>query len=216
MIGAQKPRAVSGDFMAGSADAGAAGRGHDVDVIDADYISLPGGACSATQTSSAVHGRAAIGSATAPTAGMDVLRREATAPACFGRRRGGSFSRIVVAGVILVSFWVSGGHALLRHVSQGGVEIPDSAFRISTVDSRIDTSGIRPLLFVDGEAVNEGSMPESLSALEIAVIGNDGVLTRYRLGTSVRLLSPGETFAFSSRLDAPKNGVRTVSVTFRE
>lgn len=216
MIGAQKPRAVSGDFMAGSADAGAAGRGHDVDVIDADYISLPGGVSPVTQTSHAVHGRAAIGSATAPTAGMDVLWREAAVSLSFGRRRGGSLFRIVVAGVILVSFWVSGGHALLRHVPQGVVEIPDSALRVSAVDSHIDTSGIRPLLFVDGEALNEGWMPESLSALEIAVTGNDGLLTRYRLGTSGRLLSPGETFAFSSRLDAPKNGVRTVSVTFRE
>jgi hypothetical protein len=29
-------------------------------------------------------------------------------------------------------------------------------------------------------------------------------------------MAPGETFAFSSRLDVPKNGVKTVSVTFAE
>ena len=52
--------------------------------------------------------------------------------------------------------------------------------------------------------------------IEIAVTGNDGLVTRYRLGTSGRPLSPGETFDFSSRLDAPKNGVKTVTVTFAE
>ena len=39
---------------------------------------------------------------------------------------------------------------------------------------------------------------------------------RYRLGTSGRPLAPGEAFAFSSRLDVPKNGVKSVSVTFGE
>ena len=58
--------------------------------------------------------------------------------------------------------------------------------------------------------------PTILPALEIRVTGNDGRITRYRLGTAARPLAPGETFAFSSRLDVPKNGVKTVSVTFAE
>ena len=57
---------------------------------------------------------------------------------------------------------------------------------------------------------------EHLPSLGIAVTGNDGRITRYRLGTSGRPIAPGETFAFSSRLDVPKNGVKTVSVTFGE
>ena len=55
-----------------------------------------------------------------------------------------------------------------------------------------------------------------LPPLEIRVTGNDGRTTRYTLGTSGRPLAPGERFAFSSRLEVPKNGVKTVSVTFAE
>ena len=47
-----------------------------------------------------------------------------------------------------------------------------------------------------------------------AVTGNDRRITRYTLGTSNRSLAPGERFGFSSRLDVPRNGVKTVSVTF--
>ena len=93
---------------------------------------------------------------------------------------------------------------------------PQSALRISGVSSRVDTSGINAILFVDGEAANDGWDVEQLPGLEIAVTGNDGRVTRYRLGTSGRPLVSGETFAFSSRLDVPKNGVKTVSVAFAE
>ena len=72
------------------------------------------------------------------------------------------------------------------------------------------------ILFVDGEAANDGSAVAHLPPLDIAVTGNDGRITHYRLGTSGRPMAPGETFAFSSRLDVPKNGVKTVSVTFAE
>ena len=72
------------------------------------------------------------------------------------------------------------------------------------------------MLFVDGEAANDGPAAELLPPLEIVVAASDGSTTRYRLGTNGRRLAPGETFAFSSRLDAPKSGVKTVSVMFGE
>jgi hypothetical protein len=72
------------------------------------------------------------------------------------------------------------------------------------------------LLFIDGEASNDGNGASALPPLEIRVTGNDGRITRYTLGTAGRPLAPGERFAFSSRLDVPKNGVRTVSVAFAE
>ena len=61
-----------------------------------------------------------------------------------------------------------------------------------------------------------GRRPAQLPPLEIRVTGNDGHVTRYTLGTSGRSLAPGERFGFASRLDVPKNGVRTVSVTFAD
>ena len=115
---------------------------------------------------------------------------------------------------MLAAFWVSGGHTLVRGIPFAATEAPRSALRISGVTSRVDSSGARPILLIDGEAANDGTSTEHLPALEIAVTGNDGLITRYRLGTSGRPLSPGDTFAFSSRLDVPKNGVKTVSVAF--
>lgn len=70
------------------------------------------------------------------------------------------------------------------------------------------------MLLVGGEATNDGTIAEKLPPLDIFVTDNDGVVTRYRLGTSGQALAPGEKFAFSSRLDVPKNGVKTVSVSF--
>jgi hypothetical protein len=89
-----------------------------------------------------------------------------------------------------------------------------TALIISTVTSRVDRTGERALLFVDGEAGNDGAAAASLPPLEISVTGNDGSITRYRLGTSGRELAPGERFAFSSRVDVPRSGVKTVSVAF--
>ena len=91
-----------------------------------------------------------------------------------------------------------------------------AALGISGVDSRVDVAGTKPVRFVDGEAMNDGKLDASMPALEIVVTDNSGQTTRYRLGTSGRTLTPGERFAFSSRLDVPKNGVKTVTVGFAE
>jgi hypothetical protein len=91
-----------------------------------------------------------------------------------------------------------------------------AVFSISGVTSRVDVSSVKPLLFVDGEAANDGAGTLPLPPLEIRVTGEDGRITRYTLGTAGHPLAPGERFAFSSRLDLPKNGVKTVSVAFAE
>src|SRR5690606_11129748 len=70
--------------------------------------------------------------------------------------------------------------------------------------------------FVDGEAGNDGSVTATLPPLEIRVTGEDGAVTRYRLGTSGRALGPGQRFAFSSRFEVQGNGVAAVAVSFVE
>jgi hypothetical protein len=211
-----KPRAVSGEIMTDAAE-GAPGRAASAaDIIDADYISLPADLRTESLAAApkAREPAAIIGSATSPSAGMDMLRRKETpAPKS---TRGGPLFWTLGLGLVLAAFWVSGGHALVRDLSFFGTEAPRSALRISGVTSRIDSSGARAVLLVDGEAANDGQGVEHLPPLEIAVTGNDGLVTRYRLGTSGRPLAPGETFAFSSRLDAPKNGVKAVSVSFAQ
>src|SRR5690606_35376403 len=91
-----------------------------------------------------------------------------------------------------------------------------AAHSINRVTSRVDASGAKPVLLVDGEVANDGTGPSPLPPLEIKVLGNDGRITRYTLGTSGRPLEPGERFAFSSRLEAPKDCVKTVSVMFAD
>lgn len=213
MADARRARPVSGEIMTG----GAAVSGHAVsadalDVIDADYEVLPPAArpASAAQTAARVGVTPSVG-------GMDMLRKPETAPARPQATRGGPLFWIAGVGVALAAFWVSGGDSLVRRMplfaagGQGGV-----AFSLSGISSRVDISGLKPLLFVDGEAANDGLGASALPPLEIRVTDNDGRITRYTLGTAGRPLAPGERFAFSSRLEVPKNGVKTVSVAFAE
>ena len=55
-----------------------------------------------------------------------------------------------------------------------GTQAPQQALSISGVTSRVDISGARPVLFVDGEAANDGTAAEKLPPLDIVVTGNDG------------------------------------------
>lgn len=223
MADGSRPRAVSGEIMTDPpADApdrpAPEGAGAD-DVIDAEYISLPleGPLREPQRAESTAHeAPASIGSAAAPLGGMEMLRRKDAAAPAQKTERGGPLFWTLGIGLAAAAFWVSGGHVLVRNASIIGIEAPRSALRVSGVTWRVDATGARPVLFIDGEAVNDGTATEHLPPLDIAVAGNDGLVTHYRLGTAGRPLVSGETFAFSSRLEAPKNGVKTVSVTFAQ
>lgn len=214
-----KPRAVSGEIMTDASER-AAGARPGGDIIDAEYISLPPEPLrddvNAFGSPKSPEPAPPIGSSAAPAGGMNMLRRPSAPAEPRNPVRGGPLFWATGIALAVAAFWVSGGHALVRGVSLAGIEAPQSALRISGVTSRVDASGAKAILFVDGEASNDGQAVEQLPGLEIAVTDNDGRITRYRLGTSGRPLAPGETFAFSSRLDVPKNGVKTVSVAFAE
>jgi hypothetical protein len=220
MADEEKPRAVSGEIMTGLAEvqAQASRAVPSGDIIDADYISLPStsprAALGIADAPKSPETPPSIGTAAAPSVGMDMLRRNRASAAPSKPARGGPLFWAVGIGLVAAAFWVSGGHALISDAPFGAGT--PSALTISAVTSRVDASGSRPILLVDGQAANNGASVEHLPALEIAVAGNDGHVTRYRLGTSGRPMASGETFAFSSRLDVPKNGVKTVSVTFAE
>jgi hypothetical protein len=200
-------RPVSGEIMAGPATNAAAERVifDAADIVDADYVVLP---------------RFAAAPAAAPpqspltpaVEGMGMLRKPEAVPS--RSSRGGPIFWIAGVGIALISFWVSGGHALVRQSPFWTTAAPASALTISGVTSRIDASGLKPVLFVDGEAANDGVRRETLPPLEIRVTDNNANIVRYRLGTSNRSLAPGERFGFSSRLDVPKDGIRTVAVVF--
>ncbi len=205
-------RPVSGEIMTdppANAVADRIMRGSAADIIDADYEVMPRLVPAAESVSPP---RVIIPPS---IEGMDMLRKPEAPAERPPAARGGPIFWIAGIGAALAAFWVSGGHALVRQapfLSEG--QAP--ALTISGVTSRVDASGPNPVLFVDGEAANDGTKPARLPPLEIRVTGNDGRLTRYTLGTSGRSLASGERFGFASRLDVPRNGVRTVSVTFAE
>ncbi|MBZ9747282.1 hypothetical protein LB516_18705 [Mesorhizobium sp. CO1-1-7] len=206
-------RPVSGEIMTDPAAIAAADRilrAPAADIIDADYMVLP-------RPAPPVGNVTPLPRAIVPPAieGMDMLRKPEMPAERPPASRGGPIFWIAGIGAALAAFWVSGGHALVRQAPfLPGARA--SALTISGVTSRIDASGANPVLFVDGEAANDGTRPATMPPLEIRVTGNDGRTTRYTLGTSGHSLASGERFGFASRLDVPKNGVRTVLVTFAE
>lgn len=149
--------------------------------------------------------------------GMDLLKNGGNA-AAIGRtsNRGGpwfwTFGLALVAG----AFWVSGGHALVRQAVLTIPAVSQPPLRIGEVKTRIEKHGGRDILFVDGRAENGGEGAVALPPIEISVVANDGNVTRYFLGTNDTRLEPGGRYVFSSRLQAPTNGIKSVSVTFQE
>lgn len=173
-------------------------------IVDAEYEALPG-----TFGQRLLAGRSPSAVPAVPS-GLEMLR---------GGTVGQTASRprtpwIFGLAAVTAAFWLSGGHALLAHFRPLGVQ--SASFRISTPQSHIERAAGRDVLIVDGEAVNEGGGPGSLPDLSIDIVGADGSTTRYFLGTNGATLAAGARFAFSSRLAPPKDGVRSVSVTFRE
>ncbi|TGT45819.1 hypothetical protein [Mesorhizobium sp. M8A.F.Ca.ET.165.01.1.1] len=204
-------RPVSGEIMTeppAIAMADRIVRGPVADIVDADYVVVSRPASPVENVSPLP--RLIV---TPPIDGMDMLRKPEAPAERRPASRGGPIFWIAGIGAALAAFWVSGGHALVRQAPLlAGAQA--SALTISGVTSHVDVSGANPVLFVDGEAANDGTSPATLPPLEIRVTGNDGRTTRYTLGTSGHSLASGERFGFASRLDVPKNGVRTVLVTF--
>lgn len=208
-------RPVSGEIMAaGIAAAEPARTGMQADVVDAEFETLrpdPSARLSAPGP--------AIATASAPVHGLGSLRKGEVRLAQPRRSPGGPLFWAVGLGLAAGAFWVSGGHALVRQAPFMAAlpqAEPANPLRISHVASRVEDHGGRSVLLVDGSAINSGGKERQLPPIEISVTGNDGVIAHYRLGTSPDMLAPGGQFGFSSRLEAPKEGVRSVSVTFSE
>src|SRR5690606_34389051 len=134
-----------------------------------------------------------------------------------GRQRAGP--AFWLFGMVLVgaAFWVSGGHALVSRPEATAPHVeaapqPRDVLRIIGVTSRIEHSGSRSFVLVDGEVVNTGTRPLMLPSLDIRLTDDGGKVTRYMLGTGERRLAPSARFPFSGRLEAPASGVGTVTV----
>lgn len=199
-----KARPVSGEIMTGGQKHSDVARS--ADVSDAEY--------------EVVHTREDARQARfeqpASATGMDFLKPDATEVAVAQARNGGPLFWATGLTLVILAFWISGGHALVRHSALFAPAEALQPLRIAEVKSRVERHNGRDVLFVDGRAENAGRSARSLPPIEIAVTATDGQTTRYFLGTNGDELQPGGRYSFSSRLEAPRNGVKSVSVTFQE
>lgn len=188
------------------------------DIVDAEVMTVISAERSMAGGLASHHSAHSFIDAAPPIHGMDTLRLGRAIEQPPARSRGGPL--FWVLGVVLVAgaFWMSGGHVLIRRAVNVTAEAiaQTDVLRISLTSSRIETTGGGQVLFVEGEAINETAAAVALRQLEIRVTGNDGVVTRYNLGTSGQVIQPAERITFSSRLAAPKNGVQSVSVVAGE
>jgi hypothetical protein len=198
-----KARPVSGEIMAHGAPSRA--RARENAFTDAEYepVAAVGDAASQSFRTSR------------PTSGMDFLKERKQARSG-SDRSGGPLFWVAGLALVVLAFWISGGHDLVRNTVLVAVEGKDPPLRINDVTSRIERHDGRDILFVEGHAENGGTQRAALPGIEITVFANDGRNTRYLLGTKDTELGPGDRYAFSSRLEAPTYGVKTVSVTFQE
>ncbi len=211
---AYRARPVSGEIMSEGAARVAGprkegprmGAGRGGDVSDAQYETVP-------PTGSGAPARFA--DAGVPAAGMEFLKSRA-AEAKGGTRPGGVFFWVFGLVAVALAFWFSGGHALVVRDGQAPAAAAGGPLHIADVQSRVERRDGRSVLFVDGRAENRGGAALKLPPIEIAVTANEGGVTRYRLATRDTELKPGDRYSFSSRLEAPESGVKTVSVAFEE
>jgi hypothetical protein len=189
---------LAGEILAGSGMLRAA----PADIVDAEYETIGRGG--AQQPIPAVQ------PPSAHAKGMDFLR--AAEPA--GSHRAGSGFWAVGALAVCAAFWMSGGHSLSRHLPFAG----DGAgtVRVASLKSRVAETAGGPRLFIDGAVENTASASTPAPNLTIQVTDHDGAVTRYRIATAGETIASGAAWRFSSRIDAPGSGVRSVSVTIEE
>ena len=212
MVDHNRARPVSGEIMSVANFHDGTTRRHDIqDACDAQFETL--GVATKTPTARANMAAPLIPGPVA--AGMNFLTQRSATTRENGRPGSLLFWSAGISCIAL-TFWVSGGHALL--MSQHGLSPAASkkALQIASVESRVEAMQGRKILFVDGHAENHATMALPLPAIEIAVTGNDGRVIRYHLGDREPQLAPGSRYEFSSRLQAPDAGVKTVSVAFAE
>jgi hypothetical protein len=198
-----KARPVSGEIMAGGGVTPER-RARD-DASDAEFETMDEGPR-----------QPAARSAAPANAGMEMLRETSGSPATQATRQGGPLFWTAGLFLVVLAFWVSGGHSLVRQAVLQVPAVQDQPLRIADVASRVEAHEGGDVLFVDGKARNEGRVALPVPPIAIIVTASDGTSTRYFLGTRGTEVAPGESYAFSSRLEAPRNGVKTVSVTFQE
>lgn len=145
----------------------------------------------------------------APVGGFDILARTSNAPV---RSRAGAGFWLCGVLASAAAFWMAGGHSLARHIPVPGMT-GESPVQVASVTSQVKRSLQGVHLVIDGMLENTGADAAEAPDLDIEVAAVGGGVMRYRLGNGRALIEPRGARNFSSRLDAPATGVKSVSVT---
>lgn len=138
------------------------------------------------------------------------VRPDKVAP--FSRRGGLRFWGFGLA-LALLSFWVSGGHALLLGRSASPAPGGDGLM-LTMRDSGIKPVGGRSVLAVEAEIANAAATERQAPGVAVLIVTGDGITMRYMLAGAGAAIPPGGRQRFASRLAVPPGGVRSVSVAF--
>lgn len=138
------------------------------------------------------------------------------ATASGGAERGGPAFWAGGLLAVAAAFWLSGGHAVFLGPKSTPIGAEPAGFEVFDLSSRLERSNGRSVLLVDGAVQNTGMQDSIAPSVVLNVESDSGKTTRYLIGLGSGMIGPGDTAAFSSRLDAPKDGVKRVYVTFEE
>lgn len=133
-----------------------------------------------------------------------------------GSERGGPAFWVTGLLAVAAAFWFSGGHAAFLGPKSTPVGAIPAGFEMLDLTSRVERVNGRAVLLVDGAVQNTGMAAAPSPRVILNVESDNGSTTRYLLGFGSGSLEPGDTSSFSSRLDAPKGGVKRVYATFEE
>jgi hypothetical protein len=121
--------------------------------------------------------------------------------------------------LVLLSFWVFGGHTLFRNVdtmpvasirnAATGSEIADAAWRVVTINGKT-------ALHVEGIVRNPGAVAVHTKPVTVTVKHGDGSTKRYLLGQKGWTLGPGQEVVVSGRLDIASTSIASVVIALSD
>ncbi len=205
---------LSGEILADEARAPAPAPARVGDFVDADYETV---GQSRSQESPRSNQAATTGASSAnpdnaeARAGMDMLKKHGNRGSA---ERGGVLFYTAGLAVVMMAFWISGGHALFGTMTplQTGSTHAET-MRLGGITTEKVVIGDSHYLLVSGHVRNEGDGVANVPPIRIAVTGKSGEVQNYRMGSRSTAIGAGERLPFSSRLDAPVSGVESVLVT---
>ena len=155
----------------------------------------------------------------ADTIGKEKLGKDKIGMSVFGKKPGKPLRDDSIAfygfsaALVLLSFWVSGGHALFAQIdrtvtgsiqsTQTAAEIIDPAWRVITVDGR-------SALHVEGVVRNSSTAAVHSGPVTVTVKHEDGSTKRYILGRKGWTLGASQEVVVTGRLDIASASVASV------